>query len=136
LPLIEWKSRNWPPTWVELNKSWLNEKFADLLRQYGVALVLQDQSWMPGPEQMDFDYVTAPFTYVRLLGNRKDIEQRTKVWHKIVVDRSKQLPRWVDVCTGAIRRGVSTYVYVNNHYAGFAPATVTDFLKLWNNAGK
>ena len=34
------------------NKAWLNEKFADLLRQHNVALALQDQSWMPRPQQM------------------------------------------------------------------------------------
>jgi hypothetical protein len=28
---------------------------------------------------------------------------------------------WVNVCQSTIRRGVSTFVYVNNHYAGFAP---------------
>jgi uncharacterized protein YecE (DUF72 family) len=33
-----------------------------------------------------------------------------------------------------IWRGVSTYVYVNNHYAGFAPATVEQFEKLWSAA--
>jgi hypothetical protein len=39
--------------------------------------------------------------------------------------------RWVNVCQRTIRRRVSTYVYVNNHYAGFAPATVVQFEKLW-----
>jgi uncharacterized protein YecE (DUF72 family) len=31
------------------NKHWLVPKFADALREHGVALVLQDQSWMPLP---------------------------------------------------------------------------------------
>jgi uncharacterized protein YecE (DUF72 family) len=26
----------------------------------------------------------------------------------------------------------SVYVYVNNHYSGHAPATVAQFLKLWD----
>jgi uncharacterized protein YecE (DUF72 family) len=29
------------------NKWWLTPRFADLLRENNVALVLQDQSWMP-----------------------------------------------------------------------------------------
>ena len=41
---------------------------------------------------------------------------------------------WVNVCQRTVRRGVSTYVYVNNHYAGFAPATVEQFEKLWKTA--
>jgi uncharacterized protein YecE (DUF72 family) len=113
------------------NKNWLNVKFADLLREFNVALVLQDQVWMPLPSGMAFDYFTADFTYVRLLGDRKGIEKETKVWDKVIVNRSKELHSWVDVCHASVKRGVSTYVYVNNHYAGHAPATVAQFLKLW-----
>jgi uncharacterized protein YecE (DUF72 family) len=114
------------------NKNWLNEGFAAVLRERGVALALQDQVWMPLPAQMSFDYVTADFTYVRLLGDRKGIDLKTKIWDKVIVNRSKELRRWVDVCEQTVKRGVSTFVYVNNHYAGHAPATVGQFLKLWN----
>jgi|ERR1700723_626195 len=113
------------------NKYWLNAQFADLLREHGVALVLQDQSWMPLPSGMPFDYITADFTYVRLLGDRKGIEKQTKVWDKVIVNRSKELRSWVDVCHQTVRRGAATFVYVNNHYSGHAPKTVADFLKLW-----
>jgi len=112
------------------NKNWLNEPFADTLRQRNVALALQDQLWMPLPGQMAFDYITADFTYVRLLGDRKGIEQKTKIWDKVIVNRSKELGTWVDVCERTMKRGVSTFVYVNNHYSGHAPATVAQFLKL------
>jgi uncharacterized protein YecE (DUF72 family) len=46
------------------NRAWLNEKFADLLREHGVALALIDQSWVPRPWEMKekFDLVTADFT--------------------------------------------------------------------------
>jgi uncharacterized protein YecE (DUF72 family) len=114
------------------NKSWLDARFADLLRGHGVALVLQDQSWMPLPAHMQFDYVTADFTYVRLLGDRKGIEKHTKVWDKVIVDRSKELRSWVDVCQQTVRRGATTFVYVNNHFSGHAPTTVEQFLGLWN----
>jgi uncharacterized protein YecE (DUF72 family) len=114
------------------NKSWLDEKFADTLRERNVALVLQDQLWMPLPENMEFDYLTADFTYVRLLGDRKGIEKQTKVWDKLIVNRSKELRSWVDVCERAVKRGVSTYVYVNNHYSGCGYATAEQFQKLWD----
>jgi uncharacterized protein YecE (DUF72 family) len=68
---------------------------------------------------------------VRLLGDRKGIEQQTKIWDKVIVDRSRELMSWVNVCQRTVRRGVSTYVYVNNHYAGFAPGTIAQFQKLW-----
>jgi uncharacterized protein YecE (DUF72 family) len=44
----------------------------------------------------------------------------------------KELQSWVDVCRRATQRGVSVWVYINNHYAGHAPTTVADFLKLWD----
>ena len=88
---------------------------------------------MPRPSQLSFDYVTADFTFVRLLGDRKGIEQQTKVWDKVVVDRSRELRSWVDVCQRIVRRGIPTFVYINNHYSGHAPATVAQFLSLWGD---
>jgi uncharacterized protein YecE (DUF72 family) len=117
------------------NKQWLDARFADTLREYNVALALQDQSWMPNPSQMKFDYVTADFTYVRLLGDRKGIEKQTKVWDKVIVERAKEIWHWVDVCATTVRRGAATYVYVNNHFAGHAPTTVREFQRLWNAKG-
>jgi uncharacterized protein YecE (DUF72 family) len=118
------------------NKNWLTAEFFDLLRTHQVAFALIDQAWMPGASEIfeKFDPITADFTYIRLLGDRKGIEQKTKVWDKVIVDRSRDLRSWVDVCERTTRRGVSTYVYVNNHYAGHAPATVASFLKLWKVA--
>jgi uncharacterized protein YecE (DUF72 family) len=117
------------------NKQWLDARFADTLREYNVALALQDQSWMPVPAQMKFDYVTADFSYVRLLGDRKGIEKQTKVWDKVIVERAKEIWHWVDVCATTVRRGAATYVYVNNHFAGHAPTTVREFQRLWNAKG-
>lgn len=116
------------------NKYWLVPKFADLLRKHGVALALIDQSWMP-PNPSDwfarFDPITADFTYVRWLGDRKGIEEQTKTWDKVIVDRSKQLSEWAKVCYQTTRRGITTYAYANNHYAGHAPLTIEMFRKIW-----
>jgi uncharacterized protein YecE (DUF72 family) len=113
------------------NKAWLDQKFADILREYNIAFVLQDQGWMPRPHQLKFDYITADFAYVRLLGDRKGIEKQTKAWDKVIVDRSRELRSWVDTCQQIVKRGAPTFVYINNHYAGHAPATVAEFLRLW-----
>ncbi len=115
------------------NSAWLNQEFADLLRQHQVALVLQDQEWMPSPGRLKFDYVTTDFVYVRLLGDRKRIERQTKVWDRVIVDRSAELQSWVSFCQQTVRRGIPTYVYVNNHYSGHAPATVAQFVELWHS---
>src|SRR5882672_7286407 len=111
------------------NKSWLVPQFIEALREHGVALALIDQSWMPRPAQYfeKFDAITTDFTYVRWLGDRKAIETQTKVWDKIVVDRSGELSEWVDVLSTVYSRKIPIYAYANNHYAGFSPATAEMF---------
>jgi uncharacterized protein YecE (DUF72 family) len=120
---------------VELrNKNWLTSQFADLLREHNVALVLQDHSWMPGYGELEskFDPITADWTYIRWLGDRKGIEQLTTTWNKEVIDRSESMRNWVDVCYRIQNRGVTIFAYANNHYSGFAPGTLKMFLNFWN----
>jgi uncharacterized protein YecE (DUF72 family) len=107
------------------NKNWLVSQFVEALRSRGVALALIDQAWMPPPSQWfeKFDPITADFTYVRWLGDRKGIEERTKVWNKVIVDRSRELSEWADVLGKVAKRKIQIYAYANNHYAGYAPAT-------------
>jgi uncharacterized protein YecE (DUF72 family) len=117
------------------NKHWLVPRFADALREHGVALVLQDQSWMPLPSEYSFDPITADWTYIRWLGDRKAIEEVTKTWDKVVVERAAQLTSWVDFCDHIVKRGVTIFAYANNHYAGHSPATVAQFMSLWKARG-
>jgi uncharacterized protein YecE (DUF72 family) len=115
------------------NKSWLVPQFIEALCEQGVALALIDQSWMPRPALYfeKFDAITTDFTYVRWLGDRKAIEQQTRVWDKIIVDRRAELSEWVDILGKVYQRNVQIYTYANNHYAGFSPATVEMFRDLW-----
>ena len=117
------------------NRKWLDAEFADTLRSFNVALVLQDIHTMPGPLEMKFDPLTADFSYLRLLGNRKQIEMTTTVWEKAVEDKTEQLSHWVRYCQAVQRRGLQQYVYANNHYEGFGPGTIEKFRQLWQQAG-
>ncbi|HEY2351656.1 MAG TPA: DUF72 domain-containing protein, partial [Candidatus Acidoferrum sp.] len=119
------------------NQEWLDAEFADLLRQHRIALVLQDLFYMPRADELakKFDPITADWTYIRWLGDRKGIEQRTMTWDKTIVDRTKELTSWVDFCYQTKRRGVTVYAYANNHYAGHGPATVRHFRDLWRKKG-
>ena len=111
------------------NKDWLSAEFFDLLRARQIAYALTDQSWIPGPHEIfeKFDPITADFTYIRWLGDRKGIERVTKIWNRIVVDRTGEMTSWVDVCKKIQRRGVTIFGYFNNHYAGFGPESVRGF---------
>ena len=115
------------------NKDWLDARFADLLREDGVALALIDQSWMPRPWEMkkDFDLITGDFTYVRWLGDRKDIEEQTKIWDKTIIDREAEITEWVRILKSVVARGIKAFAWANNHYAGHAPRTVQLFWDTW-----
>jgi uncharacterized protein YecE (DUF72 family) len=103
------------------NKSWLNARFADVLREYSVALAMTDTSFMPRPWEMkeQFDLITTDFLYVRWLGDRKGIEQETKIWDKTIVDRRSDLNNWVDLLKVMVndKRIRKLFAYANNHYA-------------------
>jgi uncharacterized protein YecE (DUF72 family) len=90
---------------------------------------------MPDPLELQFDPITADWTYVRWLGDRKQIEAQTMLWDKVVVDRTSELSSWVDFCYQVKKRGVLIYAYANNHYAGHAPATIKQFQQLWQAKG-
>jgi uncharacterized protein YecE (DUF72 family) len=113
------------------NREWLNAEFAGLLREYHVALVLQDLSYMPKPMELKFDPVTADLAYIRWLGDRKQIESQTTNWSKTVVDRTQEMSEWVKYCYPIVKRGVKVFAYANNHYSGYAPDSVEQFRKLW-----
>ena len=116
------------------NKNWLDLRFVDLLREHGVALALIDQGWMPRPWEMKegFDLITADFTYVRWLGDREGIEEKTKTWDKIIVDRRGDLSEWVALLKKVHKRRIQILAFANNHYAGHGPETVRLFSQLWD----
>jgi uncharacterized protein YecE (DUF72 family) len=103
------------------------------LRERSVALALIDQSWMPRPAQWfeKRDPITVDFTYVRWLVDRKGIEEQTKVWDKIIVDRSADLAEWVEVLKTVHKRKIQILAFANNHFAGFGPETIKQFRELW-----
>jgi uncharacterized protein YecE (DUF72 family) len=117
------------------NKTWLDAKFADLLREHNIALALTDTSFVPRPWEIEekFDLITADFVYVRWLGDRKGIEAETKTWDKTIIDRTGDLRNWVNVLRQMVntKKILKMFAYANNHYAGHGPGTVKLFTELW-----
>jgi uncharacterized protein YecE (DUF72 family) len=108
------------------NKTWLKSDFAEMCRAHRVALVLVDHAWMPHGDEIEklFDPITTDFAYIRLLGDRQQIEEITKTWEKEVIDRGENLERWSHFLVRLAVRQIPTLVYINNHFAGHAPATL------------
>ena len=108
------------------NKAWVKPALTDILRRHGVSLALVDQAWMPHGDEVvkRLDAVTGPECYLRLLGDRKHIESLTTTWEKEVLEHRGRMDRWARLIADMMAKGIRTLVYVNNHYAGHAPATV------------
>jgi uncharacterized protein YecE (DUF72 family) len=97
------------------HRSWLTGDTLDLLRQRGVAWTIIDMYYMP--KKLD---ITSDFTYVRLLGDRRKIQQ---VDH-IQIDRTPDLQTWADTFGRVSNEVANTWVFINNHYAGHSPQNV------------
>ena len=115
------------------NRNWLCEKLYAALRRHGVALALVDHAWMPRPAELldTGDPITANFAFVRWIGDRKGIEEQTKVWNRTLVDRTEDLREWIKVLGRAARQVDIMFAYANNHYGGYAPDTIEIFRSLW-----
>ena len=114
---------------VELrNKAWIGPELLTLLRRRRVALVLVDLAYMPHPADLGplEDLITADFVYARLIGDRKKIDGLTQELNRTVLDQGARLERWAGLLRESLERVPETYVYANNHYAGYAPDTVQE----------
>jgi uncharacterized protein YecE (DUF72 family) len=117
------------------NKTWVNEKLLNLLAKHNVAFALTDHPWMENVNSLmeRLDVVTSDFCYVRWLGDRKKIEEETKRWNSIIIDRRREMKRWIPAIK-ELRAGDigAVYAFFNNHYAGYAPGSIDLFKEMWN----
>ena len=111
------------------NKDWLRPALCDVLRRHRTALVLVDLAYMPHPDDLACELSTADFAYVRLIGDRKAIEAKTKTFDRILIDQSARLERWATLLERLQRDVIDLFVYANNHYAGHGPATIRDLAR-------
>ena len=115
------------------NKNWISWDFLELLREHSVAFALVAQAWMPRIDTLAkaLDLVTSEFCYARFVGDRKDIESKTKRWDRVIEDKSDEMKIWLTELKKITDKGIKTYAFFNNHYAGFAPGSLKLFKDLW-----
>lgn len=108
------------------NKNWINPFLFEILHDHRVALALIDHPWMASVDTLfnHKEILTNQFMYIRWLGDRYGIEKITKVWNETVVEREKDLERWVPHIKGVLDKQIDVFGYVNNHYGGHAPDNV------------
>ena len=78
-----------------------------------------------------FDPVTADFAYIRWLGDRKGIEEKTQHWDRVIQNREREMETWIPAIDRLLERQLRVYAYFNNHYAGFAPGSIALFHEVW-----
>lgn len=66
-------------------------------------------------------------TVIRLHGpGRQDIEKQTgKEWNRIVSPKDRDIDRLATMLGDLAERQVETFLYVNNHFEGSAPRTIS-----------
>jgi uncharacterized protein YecE (DUF72 family) len=94
---------------------WMTSETADALRELGICWVGVDMPGMPRTIP-----TTSQLTYLRLLGDHKQIVSKDRV----VMDREDELEKWARALEEIAFRGLSCLVFVNNHYTGHSPTTV------------
>ncbi len=115
------------------NKNWISWDFFELLRDHSVGFTVVAQAWMPGIETLAkaLDPVTADFCYVRFIGDGKAIASKTEKWDNLIEDKTAEMHVWSGELKRIVSRGVRTYAFFNNHYAGFAPGSAKLFEEIW-----
>ena len=127
------------------NSRWVGPELLEILRAREISLVFIDYYTMdPLPKLAQRPGIfTAPFVYIRFLGNHKEMDaavkkavqegERKRDWESLIVDRTEQMRQWIPPIRTLIAKQIPTYVYFNNHYAGYAPGSVELFSQLYNS---
>jgi len=127
------------------NPLWVQPLLLDILRGGDISLVFIDYYTMdslPGLARRS-EVFTAPFVYIRFLGNRKEMDAavrraresgvRQRDFESLLVDRTGQMKAWIPPVREILAKGTSVYIYFNNHYAGYAPGSVELFENLFRS---
>jgi uncharacterized protein YecE (DUF72 family) len=127
------------------NSRWIKSELLDLLRGREISLLFIDYYTMdPLPKLAHRPEVfTAPFVYIRFLGNHKEMDaavkrareegSRKRDWESLILDRTAQMKTWIGPIRERVKMQEPVYVYFNNHYAGYAPGSVELFARLYNS---
>ena len=109
------------------HRSWLGSDLAEMLRERNVALTLIDYPRMPRMEE-----ATAGFSYVRLLGDRREFPSGHTHPKK---ERDDDLRWWSDLIGRFLEEGRTVFLYANDHYQNHSPSTLERFLELRRGDG-
>jgi uncharacterized protein YecE (DUF72 family) len=107
--------------------SWFNDNVYEFLRENDISLVWSIRDKLQSPSVITSDQV-----YIRFIGDRS-ISERD--FGKTIKDRRKEMLDYVKQVRDTENENSNIHnvlIAFNNHFAGFGPQSVNDFLKLMN----
>jgi len=110
------------------HRGWLQDWFFEMLKKHRAALVLVDRVAMP-----KLALTTTDFTYIRWLGNRKDIPDDD--YSRVRIQRDRELAEWAETIAELDAREIDVWGFANNHYMGHSPATLRELQTLLHARG-
>lgn len=96
------------------HRSLITSDVSDLLRSHNVALVSADYVGMPRRFELTTDFV-----YLRLIGKHGSFEHHKETQ----TPKQEHLERWAEVLRSNQSHYERAYVFCNNDYEGYSPAT-------------
>lgn len=111
------------------NPNYLNSRYFDFLAEHDLHHVFLQGYYMPpifDVYRMHRGQI-ADLTVIRLHGpDRKAIEEQTgKDWSQVVLPKDREIEQLAGMLADLASRDVQSYIYVNNHFEGSAPRTIS-----------
>jgi uncharacterized protein YecE (DUF72 family) len=108
------------------HSSWFTDDVYNFLKEHNISLV-----WSVRDELESPSFITSDQVYIRFIGDRSISEMD----FKIVKDRRKEMLKYAKKIRETQDENSNIrdiLIAFNNHFAGFGPQSVNDFLKLMN----
>ena len=116
------------------NPNFLDETYFSALNSVNFSHVFLQGYYMPSIFKIydRFKSTLNDYIVIRLLGpDRKKIEQQSKKrWNQIIDPRDEELVSLVAILQDLKQRGAHAFVFVNNHFEGSAPRTISKLSSL------
>jgi uncharacterized protein YecE (DUF72 family) len=90
------------------------------LRDRGIALAWSYLTYVDVPAELTTDFV-----YLRFIGDHTTVP--AAVHGEVRIDRAAETRRWAERVRAVLDRVENAFAFFNNHFAGFAPASVNLF---------
>jgi uncharacterized protein YecE (DUF72 family) len=108
-------------------RGWIHDGVLALLAEHNVATAYIDARWIPRKVMQALTArPTADFAYLRWMGPNRDLVD----YSRIQVDRSRELESWAHLLGPLGRQVKEIYGYLNNQFAGHAPASARELQRL------